>query len=298
MTDYLQIPYNRTLGRSLKILELLSEEGALSDLQISEKLNYKLLTVQQLLVVYKDYGYVSCDENGLYDLSTKVLDIGQKFSQRRNIKGIARSYLKNLSLKYNETTTLGAMENTDIIYVDKVDSLELLRFVPKKEQRITAHHTALGKSILAYMPKNQLNQYCQCAPWHAVTHKTVVSKLKLFERLKQIRKQGFALCDEEYSIGVRSIACAILDIHNYPRYSIGIWGPVERMSPQVLRKMQADLTVASREIGKFYNTASPPLGVLPARADHLKSLSNCHLREKSRSKKKQGFFQRAAALFL
>ncbi len=58
MTDYLQIPYNRTLGRGLKILELLSEQGSLSDQQIAEKLKYKLLTVQQLLVVYKDYGYV------------------------------------------------------------------------------------------------------------------------------------------------------------------------------------------------------------------------------------------------
>ena len=71
MNDYLQIPYNRTLGKSLKILELLSDQGALNDQQIAEKLNYNLLTVQQLLVVYKDYGYVACDEKGLYDLSVK-----------------------------------------------------------------------------------------------------------------------------------------------------------------------------------------------------------------------------------
>ncbi len=229
-------------------------------------------------------------------MSLKVLEIGQKFSQRRNVKDIARSYLRELALKYNETTTLGSIEKTDLIYVDKIDSLELLRFVPQKEQRITAHHTALGKSILAYLPEGQLHQYCQCAPWHTITDKTITSKLELFDRLKQIRKQGFAICDEEYSIGVRSISCVILDVLNYPRYSIGIWGPVERMTPNVLRRMQADLSQASLEISKYYNTASPPIGMLPATRPKKSYPSNLPLQKKRRSK--QSFLHRAAALFL
>lgn len=295
MTDYLQIPYNGTLGKSLKILELLSEQGALSDQQISEKLNYNVLTVQQMLVVYKDYGYVSCDEDGLYDLSIKVLDLGQKFSQRRNVKEIARSYLKELSLKYNETTTLGGLEKTNLVYIDKVDSLESLRFVPQKGLKVTAHHTALGKSILAYLPELEFHRYCQGVPWNAITPKTITSKQSLFSRLEQVRKQGFAICDEEYCIGVRSIACVILDVFNYPRYSIGIWGPVERMTPNVLRKMQADLASASLEISKYYNTASPPLGMLPA--TQISDKNSGHMR-RSKKEPKKNLFHRTAALFL
>ncbi|MFH2057267.1 MAG: IclR family transcriptional regulator [Pseudomonadota bacterium] len=268
----------------------------MSDKQISEKLKYNLLTVQQLLVVYKDYGYVACDENGLFDLSVKVLDIGKKFTQRRNIQDIARSYLRELSLKYNETTTLGTIEKTDLIYVDKVDSSEMLRFVPQKEQKITAHHTALGKAILAYMPESELNQYCCCAPWHAITPKTIISKRTLLTRLSQIRKQGYAICDEEYSTGVRSIASVILDAFNYPRYAIGIWGPVERMKPNVLRKMQADLAQANLEISKYYNAASPPLGMLPAtQAGEGKPIPMLRLKKR---KPEKSFLHRAAALFL
>jgi len=244
----LQTPYlyNKSVGQGLKILELLSDQGALSDKHISEQLKLNLITVQQLLLIYKDFGYIVRDKDNRYDLSIKIIDISRKIKQRCEIKDIAHVHLKQLSEKYNETATLGTVEKTNLIYIDKIDSMALLRFVPQIEQKITAHHTALGKSILAYLPLKELDHYCHFSSWKARTPKTIDTKEKLFIRLKQIRKQGFAISDEEYCLGLRSIAVPILDSYNYPVFSIGIWGPVTRMPPSRLREMQIDLN--------FYNT--------------------------------------------
>ncbi len=301
MAEHLNFPHSRALGRSLKVLELLSEKGGMTDQQIALALGYKLLTVQQLLAVYRHYGYVSCNAKGVYDLSVKVLDIGTKYSQRKRVNDIAQSFLRRLSLKFNETTTLGAIEGTDLIYLEKVESSEMLRFAPKKEQRITAHHTALGKSILAHLPELELEKYCRNVSWHAITAKTITSKESLLPKLAQIRKQGYAICDEEYCIGVRSIARVILDKSNYPQYSIGIWGPVERMAPNLLRKMQADLTVTSREISTYLNTQASIPGMHPAVAAPLQSTAKVDPVKRiriGRDEPEKGFLRRAAALFL
>ncbi|MCF6248938.1 MAG: IclR family transcriptional regulator, partial [Desulfobacula sp.] len=254
MTDFLSTPYlyNKSVGKGLKIIELLSDHGGLTDTEIAKRLKYNLITVQQLLLIYQQSGYITRDNENLYDLSIKIFDISRKFKQRSEIKDIAHSHLSRIAKKYNETTTLGTVENTSIIYLDKIDSMELLRFAPQAEQRITAHHTALGKSILAHLPVKEINRYCHRAPWRPLTPKTIDSKTKLLIRLQQIRHQGFAICDEEHCLGLRGIAVAILDALNYPRFSISIWGPTSRMRPDILRKMQIDLTHASIEISKYY----------------------------------------------
>lgn len=294
MKDFLQTPYpyNKSVGRGLKILELLSEQGALSDKQISTNLKYNLITVQQLLSIYLDFGYIVRDKENLYDLSVKIIDISRKFRQRCEIKDIAHVHLEWLSEKYNETATLGTVEKTDLIYIDKIDSRELLRFAPHIEQRITAHHTALGKSILAHLPVKDLNHYCHFVPWKCHTLKSIDTKEKLLVRLRQIKKQGFAICDEEYCLGLRGIAVVIQDSLNYPRFSLGIWGPVTRMTPPKLREMQIDLTLASLEISKYYTLSSNEKGrnKIDARLFAVP--------KEDRSDSKKSFFERALAMFL
>lgn len=289
-------PYNQSVEKGLKILELLSEQGGLRDKEISNRLETNIITVRQLLQIYQEYGYITRDREGYYDLSIKIIDISQKFRQRSEIKNIAHSHLAMIAHKYNETTILGTLEKTDIIYLDKIDSMELLRFAPQTEQRITAHHTALGKSILAHLPIKELNQYCYHAPWRAITPKTITTREKLLIRLRQVRKQGFAICDEEYCLGLRGIAVAILDAMNYPRFSISIWGPTSRMTPQKLRKMQIDLTEASLDISNYYavNEKEDPQIGIPGALTFSKEMLPAH----EPGKEKKNFLERTLAFFL
>ncbi len=257
MTDFLQSPYsyNKTVAMGIKILELISEQGILSDREIAKRLDYSLISVKQILNSYLNFGYLTRDEEDRYDLSIKIFDIGRKFKQRSNVRDIARPYMQQLVHQYNETVVLGILEGTNVMYLDKIDSLEMLRFAPQSEQRITAHHTALGKAILAHLPAEKLKHYCIKAPWKPMTPKSIDSIDKLMIRLHRIRKQGFAISDEEYCMGLRAIALPILDQIGYPKFSISIWGPVSRMESQVLREMQADLSNACYEIAKYF-TAS------------------------------------------
>ena len=294
MKDFSQtpFPYNKSVGQGLKILELLSEQGGLSDKQISEILKYNLITVQQLLSIYLYFGYIVQDKDNLYNLSIKIIDISRKFRQRCEIKDIAHVQLSQISSKYNETTTLGTIEKTDFVYVDKIDSMEVLRFVPQIEQRIPAHHTALGKSILAHLPAAELDHYCHLAQWAPYTPKSIDTKEKLFLSLQQIRQQGFAICDEEYCLGLTGIAAAILDAFNYPRFSIGIWGPVSRMTPSKLKEMQIDLITASMEISKYYTAASSK------REPDKTETSIYTIQQNEDPARKKGFFGRALAVLL
>ncbi len=239
----------------IEILELIAEQGLLSDHCIATELSYNLVIVRHILSSYFNFGYLIRDERERYDLSTKIFEIGRKFKQRSDIKAIARPYMQRIVHKYNETIVLGMLEGTKVLSLDKIDSLEMLRFVPQSEQKITAHHTALGKSILAYLPPDKLKHYCMNAPLEHFTPKSIVSIDTLLVGLSQIQKQGFAISDEEYCTGLREIAVPILDQMGVPRFSISLWGPLSRMMPGVLREMQKDLSDACREISKYYTTS-------------------------------------------
>lgn len=293
MTDFLQSPYsyNKTVSRGIKILELLSEQGILSDREIARRLSYNLATVRHILNSYLNLGYLIRDEENRYDLSIKIFDIGQKFKQRRDLKDIAHPYMQRLVHTFNETVLLGTLDSPHIVYLDKIDSFEMLRFSPQEGQQVTAHHTALGKAILAHLPDDKLKHYCLNASWRPYTPKSIDSIDKLIVRLPRIKKQGFAISDEEYCMGSRAIAVPILDHKGFPRFAVSIWGPVNRMVPSVLREMHHELSEICEDISRYCSAshesqAVTGLGSLPQ-----------FIPPSGSKPKKTGIFERTLAMF-
>ena len=135
------------------ILELLSENGEMSVSEVAAGLGIHRSASYRFLASLKQMGYVVQEPDSRYKLSFKLFELGMKLINSLEIKQVARPYMQELSSMYNETVNLGYWNGVDIIYLDKIESSELIRIDLAVGRRIPIYCTALGKSILAFPEK-------------------------------------------------------------------------------------------------------------------------------------------------
>jgi len=249
-----------SLEKGTKVLELLAEKGELSVTKVAELLGLNRTGSHRFLSTLRELGYVEKNQENRYQLSFKILELGMKMANRFEIRREARPYMQQLSLAFRETVNLGLREGLDILHLDKIDSLEILRMDTPVGSRAPAYCTALGKASLAFLPQNELDILLNGVKLKAYGPNTITSKKKLRQELEKIRNQGYAIDDEELAYGLRCVAAPIFDHTGLARYSISVAGPAMRITEKRMQQIQKTVrkvcSELSRRMGKFGRATS------------------------------------------
>ena len=245
----------RSLAKGLNIMELLTENDALRVTQVAKMMNVNRAGIHRFLSTLKELGYVDKDEGSRYHLTSKLIELGMKVLDRFEIRKIAHPFLQELSAKFNETINLGYFNGKEVLTIDKIDSTEILRMDAGIGGGEPAYCTSLGKAILAFLPETKLEKYLADVELTAFTPNSLTSKEKLKSELRQIKENGYAIDDEELSIGLRCIGAPLFDLSGHAPYAISISGPSVRFGSKRIEEMQRALKKIchslSGEIGNF-----------------------------------------------
>ena len=244
--------YIRSLAKGMHILELLSDNEALTVTEVAKHLKMNRAGSHRFLSTLRELGYADKDDSARYYLTSKVIELGMKVLDRFEIRKIARPFLQELSGKFNETINLGYFNGKEILTIDKIDSTEILRMDAGIGGGEPAYCTSLGKAILAFLPESQLETYLRSVELRAFTPNSVTSKEKLREELLHIKENGYAIDDEELSEGLRCIGAPLLDHSGLARYAISISGPSIRFGSKRIEHMQREIkNICHRLSGKI-----------------------------------------------
>lgn len=243
----------RSFAKGMRVLELLSDNEALTVTRVAKLMNVNRATSHRFLSTLKELGYVDKDDSSRYYLTTKVIELGMRVLDRFEIRKIAHPFLQELSAKFNETINLGYFNGEEVLTIDKIDSTEILRMDAGIGGREPAYCTSLGKAILAFLPENQLEGYLQRTELTPFTPNTVVSIEKLKSELNHIKENGYAIDDEELSVGLRCVGAPLFSHSGQGLYAISISGPSIRMGSKRMAEMQ-------RELSKICENLSGKLG--------------------------------------
>lgn len=142
---------------------------------------------------------------------------------------ISQPLLEALVRLCQETAHIRVLRGYDVVYLGKVEcsNPSLLQFYPGK--RNPAHCTSTGQVLLAYQPSKVIERYLQ-TKLKRFTSKTITDSTALFEQLKQIEKQGYAVSLEELHEGVASVAGPIRDAKGRTIASVSIAGLLQRIN--------------------------------------------------------------------
>jgi len=239
-----------SLAKGLKVLEAISEHKALTVSEVARQLAVNRATSHRLLATLRELGYVVKNENERYCLTLKILELGMRISIHSEVTRIARLYMQELSLAFNETVNLGYFDGWDIFHLDKIDSKEILRMDSSLGSRAPAYCTALGKSVLAFLPSDELNDYLNRTKFSPHTKNTITSKKRLREELEEIRQNGFSRDNEELAYGLRCVAAPVFDHRDRPTYAISLSGPSMRMTDERVRSMQSKIQKVCKRLSE------------------------------------------------
>jgi DNA-binding IclR family transcriptional regulator len=188
------------------------------------------------------YFFISSLAKGMNILELLSDNEGLSVTQVAKIMNINRApFLQEVASKFNETINLGFFNGNNVITIDKIDSTEILRMDAGIGGSEPAYCTSLGKAILAYLPDNKLEEYLKVIELKPYTPNTVTSKEKLKKELMHTRKNGYAIDNEQLSVGLRCVGAPVFDHSGQARYAISISGPSIRFGRKRLQEMQQAL---------------------------------------------------------
>lgn len=249
---------NKTKGvqavdRALAILETLAREGSpmmLSAISAEVKLN--ISTVHRLLNALAAHGLVEQEPyQGRYRLGIRAFEIGNRALYSLDIRSIARPALHQLVDDFNETANLAILDKYEVVYIDQVESSNIIKMLARPGTRAPAYCTGAGKALLAYLSEKQLNTFFNEVPLYPYTATTIVDPVHLREELQQIRRHGFALDHGEREEGVRCVAAPIFNHENRVIAAISVAGPANRMPPDMMAgKLATAVVQVALQIGR------------------------------------------------
>ncbi|GAB7527626.1 IclR family transcriptional regulator [Pseudomonas sp. 3A(2025)] len=229
----------QSLAKGFRVLEAFSadnEELTLS--QIAAAADLDPGTTFRMLNTLVELGYVSrIPESRRFALTLKVLDLGFHAIARTDLRSIVRPILRGLVGETNEAASFAVLQGADVLYLERVRAgITRLGVDIRVGTTVPATQTAIGQSILAFLPEKEVDKVQQLTPLTPFIIKPHASELELPDLLARIRDDGYILTESLFTDGLRILAVPVLDIDGYPVGAISIAAPTVRCSAEELRE--------------------------------------------------------------
>lgn len=221
----------QSVERTFDILETLAQqkEGCRIT-ELVKKLRLKISTVHNQLKTLVQRGYVEQDNQTLkYKLGQKTFLLAQNYSTNDKLICSAKPYLEKLNEKCGDLVFLGVLNNHDLICSTTVESNQPLSVSPNQVWRDKCHSTASGKILLAYCSPEELRSVLKKHGLKKFTRKTITNFRALKIELKKVRRQGYAISQNESVEGITSLGVPIRDFSGKTIAALGISAPTVRM---------------------------------------------------------------------
>jgi IclR family KDG regulon transcriptional repressor len=234
---------------ALSILETLGSVHEMSLTDLARKLGLGKSSVYRLLVTLAQRGYVEKNPQGeRYRLTYRLFAVGSPAADRFGLREAAHPVMERLAAQTGETVNLGVLDGPRVLNIHKVESQHLLRMHMAVGSGVPAHATALGKVLLAALEPDELAQRLRGRRLECLTRQTIGDRPTLHAALARTRDQGFALDEEECSLGLRCVAAPILDRRGSVVAALSISGPTQRFPQTTLSRLAEVVRAAAREI--------------------------------------------------
>lgn len=199
----------------VKVFSILSAMGEQKEIGVSE-LSQRLLmskaTTFRFLQTMKQLGYVTQEgEADKYSLTLKLFELGAKSLEYVDLIEIADKEMRAISQVTHEAVHLGALDESAIIYIHKIDSNYNLRMYSRVGRRNPLYCTAIGKILLAWQSEDDIRNALKNETFDKKTQTTLLSIDQLLVELASVRELHYAQDREEQELGLRCIAVPIYD---------------------------------------------------------------------------------------
>lgn len=225
-----------SVDRALDILLALYNNGKeMGVSEIGRELDLHKSTVHRSLVTLKNKGFVCQNkDSGKYWLGIKIYAMGLLVGEKMSLADIVKPYAKELFDEFQEVVNVSILDKSlkyeykTIMIYKEFDTKKVLSVNPNIGSSIDAHASSVGKCLLAFSKDIDLEKYSN-KPLRKYTENTLTNWDDLIDELEKVRKNGYAIDNEEQEIGLTCIGAPVLDGNGNAIAAISMSGPSSRL---------------------------------------------------------------------
>ena len=250
----------QSVDRALMIIEFLAENPTGAGItEISKSLGLSKGTVHRLISTLKerDFAYQSSNTE-LYRLSYKILYLYNCISNNIDMFKVSRPIIRKFADKVDATVHLATLDEkrSNIVYIDRIEPMNSQKpFVMSSRvgKKAPCYCTAAGKMLLSQYSDDEIRDIMKGEEYKTYTDKTIKNIDEFLEEIHKVRKQGYALDENEYDHGIICISIPIYNSNDKIDFAMSVTGLILYTKAEELINLKDQLDEVSRKVSNAIN---------------------------------------------
>jgi IclR family pca regulon transcriptional regulator len=244
-----------SLARGLIVIQAFTQQSPQMTIsQLSIKTGLSRAAVRRCLYTLTKLGFAGAEDGSRYSLRPRMLTLSHTYTTSNTLSTAAQPILERMSAALRESFSVATLDGEDIVYIARTQVNRVMAVDLHIGSRLPAYCTSMGRVLLAYLPAEQLEQYLAKVVLTPHTTRTVNSIEKLRVILRNVRRNGYALVDQEYEVGLRSLAVPVYAASGRVVATVNLSGNAPRLSVLEMQShFLAPLRTAANELSAFLN---------------------------------------------
>jgi IclR family transcriptional regulator, pca regulon regulatory protein len=244
-----------SLARGLIVIQAFTQQSPQMTIsQLSVKTGLSRAAVRRCLYTLTKLGFAGAEDGSRYSLRPRMLTLSHTYTTSNTLSTAAQPILERMSAALRESFSVATLDGEDIVYIARTQVNRVMAVDLHIGSRLPAYCTSMGRILLAYLPTEQLEQYLAKVDLIPHTTRTITSVEKLRLALRNVRRNGYALCDQEYEVGLRSLAVPVFASSGRVVATLNLSGNAPRLSVlEMQSRYLTHLRNAANELSVFLN---------------------------------------------
>lgn len=239
------------LGKAITVLEtVIDRTSPVSIGALAMWLRLPKQTVHRIVRQLVDEGLLErAPGSDGYTAGRRLRRLSERTMEQSLQTATVRAILQRLVGALGETCNVGMLDGPEVIYLERVECDWPLRMQLQPGSRVPAHCTGIGKMLLASLDSRSRRRLVESLPLQTFTEQTITDPNRLLDELKNIRRQGYALNDQENTTGMMGLAVPIRGHDGNAIAGLAVHAPVARLAPTAALTKLSQLQSAAEDIG-------------------------------------------------
>lgn len=220
-----------SLARGLIVIQAFTQQTPQMTIsQLSLKTGLSRAAVRRCLYTLTKLGFAGAEDGTRYGLRPRLLTLSNTYTSSNALSTSAQPILERMSSAHHESFSVATLDGDEIVYIARTQVAARVMAVDLHiGSRLPAYCTSMGRVLLAYQPADWIEQYLARVVLTPHTTRTVTTVDKLMMLLRNVRRNGYALVDQELEVGLRSLAVPVFAPSGRVVATLNLSGSAPRM---------------------------------------------------------------------
>lgn len=224
-----------SLARGLCVIQCFSRATSyLTVSQLSRTTGLSRAAVRRCLYTLRKLGLADSEDGAHFTLLPRILTLGHSYISSMPLAKVAQPVLDRLSQVLRESCSIAMRDGHDIIHVAHSNVSRVLAIDLSMGSRLPSIYTSMGRALLAHLSTKDLDAHLARAEFIPHTRYSITDVNRLRQALDVVRRNGFALVDQELELGLCALAIPLRNSGGKVIAALNVGAPVQRVSARDL----------------------------------------------------------------